>query len=159
MSVEYELSPGAKLPWWFYLIFYGVGVVCLAAAVIIYISTSRFLALAQHAQGKVIEYRRDVDEDNGVVYFPIVEFSAGNELYTFESGTGSSSRPYQKGDAVAVLYHPDNPEKAEIESFWAQWLGVMICGLIGIVFIGLTVAIHFIFRAAAKPKSAAGQSP
>ena len=160
MSVEVEFTPGSKLPWWFYLVFYGVGVVCLVAAVIFYISTSRFLAVAQHATGKLLEYRRDVDEDSGVVYFPIVEFTAGGELYTFESGSGSSSRPYKKGQEIPVLYHPDNPENAQIESFGSQWLGVLICGLIGIVFIGMATAIHFIFRAgASKAKPTAAQSP
>ena len=41
---------------------------------------------------------------------------------------------YSRGDTVDVLYKPSSPEQAKIWSFFSLWSGVLVAGILGLVF-------------------------
>ena len=67
---------------------------------------------------------------------PIVEYNVGGKRFTHRSSLSSSPPRYFVGEKVSVLYRPDNPKRAQINSFTDRWLfSVMFTcgGLMGVV--------------------------
>jgi hypothetical protein len=64
----------------------------------------------------------DSGEGGCCVYSPVIEFVAGGQTFTFESGNASDPPAYDVGEKVRVLYDPANPETAQIDSFFERWL-------------------------------------
>lgn len=53
---------------------------------------------------------------------PIVEFEVGGQTFSFQSSISSSPPAYFVGEKVDVLYRPNNPRSAQINSFTDRWL-------------------------------------
>ena len=65
---------------------------------------------------------RNSSEDGCCVYSPVIEFVAGGQTYSFESGNASDPPAYDIGQEVLVLYDPASPETAQINSFFERWV-------------------------------------
>ena len=80
---------------------------------------ARFLRTASPATGivtKITEYKSSKSTN----YYPNVRFQTpGGEALTFRA-TGLVGG-YAVGDQVGVLYDPDNPSRASIDSFGSLW--------------------------------------
>lgn len=108
-------------------------------------STSTFIDDAGSAQGEVIELvaRRSSDS---TTYAPRYRFVVeGQQAYTVISSSSSSPPAYDVGEQVKVLYDPENPTDAKIDSFMGLWFGpVLIIGM-GLVFSLIAVIPAFMF--------------
>jgi len=77
--------------------------------------------------GTVIDLSESPDSDNETVYSPRIEFTISSGHKTiFTSETYFRPSPYAKGDTVIIRYNPDNPEKALLNNFFAQWGAIII---------------------------------
>lgn len=66
------------------------------------------------------------------LYFPVVSFTtADGNLYIFTQGGGSDPPAYEVGEAVEVLYNPENPHDATISSWVNVWMVPMIFIAVG----------------------------
>jgi hypothetical protein len=74
--------------------------------------------------GKVVGLEKRVfNPGSAGVYCPVVEFSLpSGETVRFESAFGTMPASNQPGDSVPVLYDPNAPAKAEVDSSVARWL-------------------------------------
>jgi uncharacterized protein DUF3592 len=81
----------------------------------------RFLANARAAAGTVVEVQvRGVGRN--AVSVPIFEFhTADGRLQRAESMMGSGFQGFAVGEAVAVRYDPNDPSRAEIDSYAMLW--------------------------------------
>lgn len=100
---------------------------------------SDFLSGARSAPGVVIDFERRTSTSDGkttTTYYPIVRYHPpGRDApITFQHDTGSSSPGYSHGDAVTVLYAPDDPDEAIIDSGLMNWFGPGLMILLGGVF-------------------------
>ncbi|MEH2067024.1 MAG: DUF3592 domain-containing protein [Nostoc sp.] len=116
-------------------IFGGVGSVFAVIGIIIGMNTRSYVANAIPAQGTVIDLveHSSVDSDGhySYAYYPIVQFTThAGEPTVFESNSGSDPPGYTRGDRVEVLYRPDKPGSAKINSWLSLWL-------LPLIFIGL----------------------
>lgn len=69
------------------------------------------------------------------LYHPVVEFTArGDDVMQFTSEFGTMPAWYKVGQQVQVLYDPENPQKAEIQSGCALWSGGIVFMVLGGVF-------------------------
>ncbi len=69
---------------------------------------------ALQAAGEVISLSESCDDD-GCYYYPVVRFSTHTgESVSYQSSFGSNPPEYEVGEAVAIFYKPENPEKAII---------------------------------------------
>jgi Protein of unknown function (DUF3592) len=65
---------------------------------------------------------------------------SGREV-TFQSEMGASSEAGRIGDIVRVRYRPDQPHVAEIDSFMSLWGLTLPFGVLGAVFLFVSLGI------------------
>lgn len=77
----------------------------------------------ERTTGNVVRLEESNSSEGGCcVYSPVIEFVAGGQTYSFESGNASDPPAYDVGEEVPVLYDPSNPETAQINSFFERWV-------------------------------------
>lgn len=109
-------------------IFLGIGALMLAGAVGIQVARFSDQAQMTRTEGSV------VDIEGGC---PTVSFtSLDGTLGEYHSGT-CSTPSFDIGERVTVYYDPQNLERARIDSFEQNWIGSLILGGIGAVFLAL----------------------
>ncbi|NOY98920.1 MAG: DUF3592 domain-containing protein [Chloroflexi bacterium] len=97
----------------------------LVVAAIAYKARRRKFAGYLLAEGKIVDLDLHVLAmgDSPGSYYPVVEFKPpSGETIRFESNFGSRLSRYKVGQAVMVLYDPDDPRQAEIDSTMSQRL-------------------------------------
>ena len=110
-------------------IFPGIGALMLAGAVGIQVARFSDQAQMTRTEGSV------VDIEGGC---PTVSFtSLDGTLGEYHSGTCSTPPSFDIGERVTVYYDPQNLERARIDSFEQNWIGSLILGGIGAVFLAL----------------------
>jgi hypothetical protein len=143
------------LPWWFFALFIGIGLLFIVVGAFVIGGTQRFLATSIEADGRIVDFREHQDIDDDVpMYSPVVEFTAGDgQAYRFTSSSSSSSIP-KVGRQVAVLYNPEQPRDAKIKSWTSLWmLPTIFIGLGSMLFLVGLALLLFIGR---KPVAIAG---
>jgi hypothetical protein len=137
--------------------FLAIGVVIAIAGVFSYVSTRRFIDRAARAAGTVVRVLEEADSgDGGTLFRPVVQFrTLAGAMVEFRSNFRSKPAGYRLGDAVTVLYEPDAPDRAEIESFMTLWFLTLICGLLGTIFLGAGVGVLLVRPTAAPLEEAA----
>ncbi|WP_206613484.1 DUF3592 domain-containing protein [Parahaliea mediterranea] len=115
-------------------IFAVTGLLMLGGAVWGYLNTQDFIAHATRAEGEVIDLVRSRSSDS-TTYRPVVTFtSADGRKVEFTSSSGSNPPSFHRGEKVTVLYRPETPERARIESFFSLWGLALILGGMGTIF-------------------------
>lgn len=73
-------------------------------------------------------------------YYPIFQFVADNgKEVTSVASVGSSGRRYRVGASVKVLYSPDDPANAQLNSFADLWAMPICLGFFGSAFLGISL--------------------
>ncbi|MBA3980649.1 MAG: DUF3592 domain-containing protein [Alcanivorax sp.] len=127
--------------------FTAVGVVLLAVAIGLGLNTQRFVAESHTATGQVVALEASRTSEGGTTWRPVVSFRAGDGgTYTFTSRVSSNPPAYERGETVTVLYAPDQPGNARIKGLFQLWGGVLICGLLGVVFTGIGAGMILVPR-------------
>lgn len=137
-------------------IFFGiVGIVLLGVSGWLTVGSLDFKANAAQAEGTVVrlqsEYSRDSEGRGRYMYYPIVQFGteAGEDI-EFRGSVGSSSPSYRRGERVTVLYFPQAPQDAKIDSIGGLWVGPLITGGAGLVFTLVAGGFWFVRARRAK---------
>ncbi len=106
---------------------------------------SAFLGVAIAGCVETISRGRGTEETEGVVvenlaesgrrttYRPVVEFTARDRIIRIQGHTGSRPASYDIGDRVTVLYKPERPEEAVIDSFEERFLLPAVFGGLGLI--------------------------
>lgn len=78
---------------------------------------------------ELIEVDRPGETPN---YYPIIEFQTQTgEIIRFEGKTGVSENTYRVGQQVDILYDPQFPQDARIDSWFELWLPPLVVILLG----------------------------
>jgi uncharacterized protein DUF3592 len=133
-------------------IFSGVAMLMLLIAFISSASAILKMNREESAPGRVadiVQRREYVNEQDRVVqdyYFPVVEFvSSDGRRHSVQLTEGSSTPSHEVGDEVTVLYNPDQPLDARIQSFGSSalmWILPGITGILGLGFLGAVLAVR-----------------
>jgi hypothetical protein len=112
------------------ILFLVIGLILLAGGARITLRTQSFRRHASAAAGVVVENVWSQDSDSSV-YCPKVEFrTESGRSVTFISSVGSRPPAFHEGESVTVLYDPNDPTHAAIDTVMEQWFPSMIlCGL------------------------------
>ncbi|MBO9315431.1 MAG: DUF3592 domain-containing protein [Chloroflexus sp.] len=114
------------------LTFTVVGLVLLFIGLFWLNATSERLKRMIDGTGTVVEVtRRRIGDD--INYYPRIEFQTQTgETFQFESNTGGSSTSYRVGDQVLILYDPQMPQDATINSWYEIWLPPIVVTILSL---------------------------
>lgn len=121
------------------VIFGIAGIVPLCLGLYVLAERRAFVAAAAESEGEVVaivlassKARTGGDDLNS--YAPRVRFTtASGQPVEFQASAASSDTGYRVGDRVAVLYLPDAPDNASINSFFHLWIfPTILLGLGGV---------------------------
>ena len=137
------------MPRLFYGIFLGVAVLMLVIATITSINTARMLARETSTQGYVTALVTRTDVDGDLFYYPVVRFVLPDgSRQTVQATEGSWPPAYQVDESVTVLYDPEHPDQARIDSFagaLSLWIVPLVTGILGVAFLLATLLAHRMF--------------
>jgi hypothetical protein len=105
-----------------------------------------FRSQAVAVQGEVVDFVTSRGNKGGTMYAPVVRYSVpaaeggSGQTHEIRGSVSSSSRGYDLGERVEVLYLPDQPGDGRIGSFMEQWFLPLIFGIFTTVFGGIALA-------------------
>lgn len=77
--------------------------------------------------GRVVRLEESDSSEGGCcVYSPVIEFEVNGQTYSFEGDTASYPPAYDVGEEVKVIYHPNDPDTAQINKWTERWLFPLI---------------------------------
>jgi len=121
----------------FNLIFLAVGTLLLCIGISTTASRVSFKRTAAAATGRVIRLQPGSSR-HGTVYYPVIQFvSEDQQEITFKGNNGSRPAAFHVNDPVEVLYDPDDPHHAYINSFMEFWGSSVILFAAGCVFVAI----------------------
>lgn len=147
----------AQFPTIIVSIFLFIAVIMLAIAGIATVSNVRTLSREQSTPGRVVDMvvRPSWDSERRVstdYYYPVVEFYLPGEIrQTVQLSEGSWPPAYQVGDAVTVLYDPEQPLNARIDSVSStvlMWILPGITGILGVAFLAAGLLVWWFLKPA-----------
>lgn len=152
MGKEVEQINGPKVENIILSVFTGIAVLMLLIAGIASFSNVMKINREESAPGRVVDMiqrREYVNQQDRVVdeyYYPVVEYtSQDGKSHKVQLNEGSSSPEYEVGDDVTVLYNPEHPLDARIQSFGSSalmWILPGITGILGIAFLGAVLVVR-----------------
>jgi hypothetical protein len=97
------------------------------------ITSERLLKHGKTANGKITRLDWVPSTTNaGGSYFPEFSFTARDgSTHDVRSHDGTCPCPFKEGQSVVILYDPDDPSKAKIDTFGQMWLAALLFGIIG----------------------------
>lgn len=124
-----------------------VGVVLISISTWLFLDSRQFVQEAEKASGTVIDFKERSSQDS-YTYAPIVSYkTAANQTIEFVSSTSSNPPSHQAGETVDVLYIPNDPYDAEINSFFSLWGISLVFLSLGLIFLTLGfVFVYFYFK-------------
>lgn len=131
--------------------FPAVGILLIAIGIAVYVSGERARSSGVIATGNVVGVEEWVDPE-GSMYAPIVRFTTREgEVVEFTSKTRSRPAEYDPGDVVPVLYSPDAPKEAEIDSAFGRFGAPAILGGVGLVLAVVGAVVAFVVAKILRP--------
>jgi hypothetical protein len=125
------------VPRWFAALFLAIGVICLTAAGFVYRHAQAFAGRAERAEGRIVDvvYRSARPGETIGTYSSIFRFTtrAGRTVQATASVRATTSR-HRVGDAVRVLYDPQDPQNALIDSLVDRYFMPIVLLPIGLGF-------------------------
>ena len=132
-------------------IFSGVAILMLLIAGISSYFAIQKISKEESAPGRIAdvvvrkEYINEQDRITRDFYYPVIEFTASDgKKRTVQISEGSDSPYYEKGDEITVLYNPEHPLDARIQSAGSNalmWILPAITGILGIAFTGTVLVV------------------
>lgn len=102
------------------------------------------------AEGTVVRIEEKSTRRNGrtsYTYCPAVSYVVNGSSYQFESSSCESEYGrVQVGDKMEVVYNPDDPSDAGLDTFTANWMGPIMAGIFGLVFTVVGIGLLYSSR-------------
>jgi hypothetical protein len=126
----------------FGMVFGLVGTIFLAVAFFTVRSELNYRKGAIRVPGIVVDLVPTRGSKGGTLYKPVFEFADLDDRMHRVTGSLASSPPsFERNEAVTVLYQPEDPEKAQIDSFMEAWFLPLIFGSLGTVFTSIATGV------------------
>lgn len=145
--------PAEKVILW---VFSGVAAIMLGIAIISSFGVISKISKEESADGRVVDMvvkvqyttvEGQMDPIAEEYYYPVVEYhSLDGRFHSVQLAEGSTPASYEIGDEVTVLYDPEHPLDARIQSFGSSALMWVLPGITGILGISFLVAVLVVQR-------------
>lgn len=118
-----------------------VGLLAIAVGIPFFLQAQQFNAMAIRAPGKIVELGRQQSGEH-VSYYPVFSFTdKAGAAHVVHSRIGSTHPGYEVGDAVEVLYPPDDPEHTKLNTFFTVWTWPAVFGGLGLILIIVSILL------------------
>jgi len=110
-----------------------LGVGCLLLGIYLAWQTISFANDAARTTGEVVSYH-EIRDGNETRFRPRVRFrTQTGDIVTISGQTPATSRRFELGTQVPVVYKLAKPTEARLATFTDSWLGACIAAVIGLV--------------------------
>lgn len=130
-------------PLFLFGIFAAIGIPCLMLSGYFAYTTSQKVNSWETQEGVIAGFNQG--------NYPIIAFDYGGKPYEFESSYTSSDMESEQ--PVTVFFPPNEPNKAEIKSFFSLWFLPLFLAVFGIIFGGIGVVGFMVQRNKADAKN------
>ncbi len=130
-----DLAAQPHIPPWFPRVFRIMGAIFAMVGIGFGIYSVYFSFGTKETDGTVIEMKGMTQQS------PVVEYNVDGQRFTFHSSISSSPPAYGVGDKVTILYDPDDPTTAQINTFHDRWLFPLIFTGAGLTAVAFSFAI------------------
>ena len=136
--------------------FIAVAVITLTISFFVYRHVHGFVQSASRAQATITKLTERRDHDSDIVYYPVFTFKdSKGQTHEIDSSSGQYPPAYKVGDTVTVLYQPEQPENAKLDSFFDIWGWAAMLGGFGVldlvVGLGMLAVVFIIQRSKHEP--------
>ncbi|WP_299006640.1 DUF3592 domain-containing protein [uncultured Shewanella sp.] len=112
-----------------------IATLMLSLALYMASNTLEYIHGSRLSVGKVVDYR-EVYSSRSMTYAPIIEYQLPDgKMAHFVSSTSSYPPAYEIGEPVDILYSTKQPHNVSINGFFSLWIGELIVGGLGLVFL------------------------
>ena len=118
-----------------------VGIVFLTFACAMGVQSVRLTNGAARTEGTVIRMEQSLGQEGSA---PVVRYRVEGKEHEFKSNMQTSPPAYAVGEKVTILYQPDQPDLAGIDSFFDRWALPLIFGGVGAVLTGVSVGAFIV---------------
>ena len=126
------------------------GVFVGAVAIYLITKTRAFLGRAMRTDALVVDALARVSRDHvmrATTFRPVVEFTdETGQNQRVEISLGMSHPSWSQGDTISILYAPDDPKNARLDTFIGLWFTCLACTFISVWSIvgGLVIWLFFL---------------
>jgi len=133
--------------------FIPIGLMLLLAVACTVWTTKAWLARAVEVRGQVVEMVRVRDrDDQGYTFTPLVRFqTADGRTVEFQSSLRNNPPGYHTGQAVSVLYDPEEPHSAAIRGVLSIWLLPIVLSFLGSIFLAIGTILVVVSDRESRP--------
>jgi hypothetical protein len=140
-------------------VFIATGIITLTIAFFVYRHAQNFVQSASRTQATITKLIERPGQNSSSVYFPVFRFQDANgQAHEIDSSSGQYPPAYKVGDTVTVLYQPQQPEKAKLDTFFDVWGWAAMLGGFGVLDLvvgsGMLVFVFITQRSNQQPLSA-----
>ena len=105
----------------------------------------QFLQVAVGTEARILKHA--VTKDSGKKYFPVLSFfDRTGKMYIIETERGYKEPKYDQDERVPILYDPNDPYRAIINTFLDKWGHTLMSGLFAIFIICFGIIAHRKYR-------------
>ncbi len=123
------------------VLFFFLGIAVLIYSAVALIKRRRQIAAWAPGMGVVTGLVTESGQ-RGYIYCPVVQFTTSTGIpCNFKSSVGSNPAPYAVGQNVNIIYDPQNPQNAEINSSTSLWFVSGCSFAMGLAFTGLGLVL------------------
>jgi Protein of unknown function (DUF3592) len=130
-------------------LFLVTGLGFLGLATYLYFKQVEFMKTAIISRAQIMELIEDTGDigKDDTTYRAILNFTAQDgKPYTVKSSVGYSRGLQSVGEQTEVIYAPGKPQEADLNSFFSNWISIILY-VIGLVFFGLaSVGLYLTHR-------------
>jgi len=109
-----------------------VGALFLLGAVLFLRGSLDYIRHAAWTRGQVIENAKDPSSGWSIPVIVWTDRAGAKREYR---GLGTSTPVYKTGEDIGLYYFPGQPDRIRLDTVQGLWLGVMVCGGIGGIFL------------------------
>jgi hypothetical protein len=96
------------------------------------------------AKGTVVAVEEVRLPKKAPAFYPVVEFQLGDRVVQFRNPTGGNTAGWHIGARVRVLYPPEAPGEATIDSIYSRWMVVVALVIAAVLAGGAAWALKFL---------------
>lgn len=122
-------------------IFAGLGIVFVVIAAGMFFNQTKSIANSDRVTGKVIRLKT---QSGGGGTAPVIEYEWNGQMWMHASTVYTSPAAYAIDEEVPLFVNREDPADITLDTFVDRWVGIMIFGFLGIMFVLIPLLVYYL---------------